>query len=143
MAQWNPQESLNDFVARSQASYERLPFSWRANFLQQPPQPWYNGANAGTPPGTGTPPAAAPAAGANPAVPAANGNSLNAMMGMRPDLYNHLSGMPVFGGVFQQGMNAAQNKWQNTPMLQGVGGLLNRILGMAGKSWPGPGQGTA
>lgn len=134
-------ETLNDYLTRMRANYQAMPFSWKANFLQQPPEPWYNNASAQVPPAPaqgGVADPAVPAPGATPAAATgaqgdAGGGGLNQLLSMNP-------GWGAFGQSKLGGMlNGMLGRARVGPAMGAGQGLLGR-LGLGG-SFPGGGQG--
>lgn len=129
--------TADEWKSAVRQTYQDLPYSWRASFLNQPPMPWYNNTQAQVPP---VPPAPA-AQGTTPAATNATGQTANATPGQGNYSLNMLAGIPqnqflsalgqrspVLGGMFGQAFGNVNNAFETNPLLKGVGGLLNRLF---------------
>ena len=128
--------TVQDWQNAVRESYQGLPYSWRSNFLRQPPMPWYNNASAQVPPATGTTPAATNTTSNQQANQSNPGNySLNMLAGIPQNHFLSALGQqsPALGGLFSSAFSGANNAFQSNPILQGVGGLLNRLFFSRGR----------
>jgi hypothetical protein len=124
-----------EWQAWARGSYQNLPYSWKANFLNQPPMPWYNNNQAQVPPATqGTTPAATNATGQN-ATGTPGNYSLNFLAGIPQNQFLSAMGQqsPALGGMFGTAFNNVNNAFESNPILKGVGGLLNRLFASRGQ----------
>lgn len=67
--------------------------------------------------------------------PAPQWNALNSLFSGMPNGWSGAIGGTPYGQILGQGLSMADQKWRSTPMLQAVGGMLNRLMGLGGKSW--------
>jgi hypothetical protein len=112
-------KTVEDWQNATRATFQNLPYSWRANFLQQPPGPWYNNATASVPPATATP-APQNASAFNQMAGTGGGFSLNDLLSNSP-LVRMLTQRPGIGPMMTQATQPNQAQ-------QTMGGFLNRLF---------------